>query len=251
MDPADLQRPADPSRGPVRELSVFFPFFNEDANIQRVVDDARRALDDLGLQWEMVLVDDGSADRTPQLADRIAAHDSRIRAVHHPENRGYGAALQTGFRAARLPWVFYTDGDGQFDLADLARVLPLAERFDVVSAYRENRREGFLRRAMAAAWGWLTGRLLGFRIRDVDAAFKLYRREIFDRIPLHSTGALIDAEILARAARAGYTIGQTPVRHFPRRAGTPTGAKPTVILRAFRELWRLRKDIRAQPPRES
>ncbi|HAU37721.1 MAG TPA: glycosyltransferase family 2 protein [Phycisphaerales bacterium] len=225
-------------------LSVFFPCYNEQENVERVTRRAMEALNRLVRQWEIILVDDGSADETGRIADRLAAEDIRIRAVHHERNGGYGRALRTGFAAARLPYVFYTDGDGQFDISELDRLLERIGEAEIVSGYRARRRDGFLRRLNAAGWSWLTQRTLGFRCRDVDSAFKLYRREIFGRFELKSTGALIDAEVLARAVRCGCRIVTVPVTHLPRRAGKQTGAKLRVILRAFRELWQLRRDIR-------
>jgi len=225
-------------------LSVFFPCYNEGENIERVVRTAVEVLDGLVTDWEIIIVNDGSADDTGAVADRLAADNLRIRAVHHERNAGYGMALRTGFTSARKEYVFYTDGDGQFDMAELGRLLELRDSADIISGYRESRREGLLRRMNAKCWGWLVKWLLGFRCRDVDCAFKLYKREIFDRIELRSTGALIDAEVLARAAKLGYTITDTPVTHLPRIAGTQTGAKLSVIIRAFGELFKLRKDIR-------
>ena len=227
----------------IREITVFFPFFNEEGNIERVTRAAVAALERLGLDFEIILVNDGSRDRTGELADRLAAADPRIRAVHHEVNRGYGAALQSGFRSASKAWVFYTDGDGQFDIEQIELLLGLADRYDIVSGYRQNRRDRLIRKINAWGWGVLVRLLLGVGLRDVDSAFKLYRREIFDRIEMKSTGALIDAEILARAARLGYRIGEVPVRHLPRLAGQQTGANVRVILRAFRELFRLRREI--------
>jgi len=236
------------ARTPVTELTVFFPFYNEQENIERVVAEAKAVLDRLGLDWEMILVDDGSRDRTGELADALAGADARIRAIHHTPNRGYGAALQSGFRNATKQWVFYTDGDGQFDFAQIETLLPLAAEFDIVNGYRLDRKDSALRKLNAFCWGTLVKRVLKFRVRDVDSAFKLYRREIFDHIDLKSSGALIDAEILARATRAGYAIGSVGVHHRPRTAGTQTGSNPGVVLRAFRELMKLRKDILATPP---
>ena len=231
----------------VRSLTVFFPFYNEEANIERVVRAAVGTLARLGLDWEIILVDDGSRDRTGELADRLAAENPRIRAIHHKPNRGYGGALQSGFRNATKDWVFYTDGDGQFDIQQIELLLPLAGQYDIVNGYRLNRQDPLIRRINAFCWGALVKYLLKFRARDVDSAFKLYRTEIFRHIDMKSNGALIDAEILARANRAGYTIGHVGVRHLQRVAGQQTGARLTVILRAFEELLRLRKSILATP----
>lgn len=229
-------------------LSAFMPFYNEQGNIRRVAADCVAALERLVEDWELILVNDGSRDDTGPLADELASGDPRIRAVHHQVNRGYGAALQSGFRAARKEYVFYTDGDGQFDVNQLDRLLPLGQRYDIVSGYRLDRREHAVRRLNAWAWGQLVQKLLRFKCRDVDSAFKLYRRVIFEHIDMQSTGALIDAEILARACRAGFTLGEVGVNHRPRLAGTSTGGNLRVILRAFRELCRLRKDILATAP---
>jgi glycosyltransferase involved in cell wall biosynthesis len=231
----------------VRSLTVFFPFYNEEANIERVTRAAVETLERLGLDWEIILVDDGSRDRTNELADRLAAGNPRIHAIHHSPNRGYGGALQSGFRNATKEWIFYTDGDGQFDIDQIELLLPLAGRYDIVNGYRLNRQDSLVRRMNAFCWGTLVKYLLKFQARDVDSAFKLYRAEIFRHIEMKSNGALIDAEILARANRAGYTIGHVGVRHLQRVAGQQTGAKITVILRAFDELLRLRKSILATP----
>jgi glycosyltransferase involved in cell wall biosynthesis len=231
----------------VRSLTVFFPFYNEEANIERVTGAAVETLVRLGLDWEIILVDDGSRDRTGELADRLAAGNPRIRAIHHRPNRGYGGALQSGFRNATKEWIFYTDGDGQFDINQIELLLPLAGRYDIVNGYRLNRQDPLIRRLNAFCWGALVKYLLKFGVRDVDSAFKLYRSEIFRHIEMKSNGALIDAEILARANRAGYTIGQVGVRHLQRVAGEQTGAKLKVIVLAFQELLRLRKEILATP----
>jgi glycosyltransferase involved in cell wall biosynthesis len=227
-------------------LSVFFPCYNEQENVERVTRRACEVLEGMVKDWEIIIVNDGSGDRTGQIADSLAAADPRIKVVHHERNLGYGMALRSGFAAATKPYVFYTDGDGQFDMKELDKLLELREQADIISRYRRQRQDSFIRRLNAGCWGWLVQRALKFRCRDVDSAFKLYRREIFDRIQLKSTGAMIDAEVLARASRLGYTIRTVPVTHLPRRAGTQTGAKLRVILRAFKELLRLRRDILGQ-----
>ncbi|MBN1818055.1 MAG: glycosyltransferase family 2 protein [Sedimentisphaerales bacterium] len=224
-------------------ISVFFPCHNEGASIEELV---RRTCDFLSQQsddFEILIIDDGSTDETGPIADRLAREISVVRVVHHPVNRGYGGALQSGFRAAVKEWVFYTDGDAQFDIYELDAILPLRKQYDIVSCYRLNRQEGWRRKWNAWCWSKLVGLLLGFRLKDVDCAFKLFRRRIFEGMEMKSAGALIDAEILARAKRRGYTIVQQGVHHYPRRAGRPSGAKLSVIVRAFQELFRLRNDI--------
>lgn len=225
-------------------VSVFFPCYNEQGNVGRTVENALRVMEKLDADFEIVIVDDGSSDDTGRIADEIAGRDNRVKVVHHERNLGYGAALQSGFAAATKELVFYTDGDGQFDMNEMPPLLPLMERWDIVSCYRLNRRDPLIRKVNAWAWTKLVCLLFGLKIRDIDCAFKLYKREIFDRIELSSTGALIDAEVLARAARKGYRITQEGVHHYPRTAGVQTGAKPRVVLRAFKELFKLRRQIR-------
>ncbi len=229
-------------RSPV-SISVFFPCFNEQANVARVTEQAVRVLDGLGADYEIIIVNDGSADDTGRIADEIAAGNDRIRVIHHERNLGYGAALQSGFRAARKELVFYTDGDGQFDIGEMPALLPLMADYDIVSCYRIDRQDNLVRKINGWLWTRVVGLVFSMRVRDVDCAFKLYRRRLFDEITMESTGALIDTEILARAIRKGYTITQKGVRHYPRTAGRQTGANLWVVLRAFKELWRLRRRI--------
>ncbi|MEW6198898.1 MAG: glycosyltransferase family 2 protein [Planctomycetota bacterium] len=227
-------------------LTIFYPCYNEEANVERVtraaVEVGRRIADDL----EVLIVNDGSRDRTGEIADRLAAEIPEVRAVHNRPNQGYGGALTRGFREATKNWIFYTDGDGQFDLNELPRLLPLLEMHDVVSCYRLNRQDPWVRKLNAWAWSTLVNLLFAIRLRDIDCAFKIYPKTFVDRIELHSRGALIDTEMLAKARNLGLRIAQLGVHHYPRTAGQQTGANLRVILRAFRELFRLYRQIKRE-----
>ncbi len=225
------------------DVSVFFPCYNEEENVEPTTLAALRACDRLLDDYEIIIVNDGSSDRTGEIADRLAVEHSRVRAVHNQPNRGYGGALQRGIAEAQKSYIFYTDGDGQFDFEELEKVLPLMRKYDIVSPYRMDRQDPIHRRVNAACWGMLVRRLFSLSVRDIDCAFKLFPRRLFQEIELRSEGALIDTEILARAKRRGYTIGQVGVHHYARTAGESTGANPKVILRAFAELWALRGAI--------
>jgi len=242
---ADADGAADPrgDLGSVVSITVFFPCHNEQDNVSRVTRQAVTVLEGLGADYEVIVVDDGSTDATGQIADELAAANPCVRVIHHPGNLGYGAALQSGFRAATREWVFYTDGDGQFDIGEMPALLPLLAEYDIVSCYRVNRQDNIVRKINGWLWTRVICLAFSLKIRDVDCAFKLYRRAIFDKIKMESTGALIDTEILARAARKGYRITQRGVHHYPRTAGRQTGANLRVILRAFKELWQLRRRI--------
>jgi glycosyltransferase involved in cell wall biosynthesis len=237
------QSPHEPQSPP--SITVFFPCYNEQESVSKVTRQALDVLQNLGADYEINIVNDGSSDRTGPAADRLAAEHARVRVIHHPHNRGYGAALQSGFRAAAKELVFYTDGDAQFDLAELPPLLPLLAEYDIVSCYRLDRQDPFVRRLNGWLWTRLVGLVFALHVRDIDCAFKLYKRVIFDNIKMESTGALIATEILARAAKKGYRITQQGVHHYPRTAGKPTGGNLKVILRAFHELWKLRRRIRA------
>jgi glycosyltransferase involved in cell wall biosynthesis len=224
-------------------ISAFFPCYNEQAAVEPLTRKMVAVLQKLSDNFEVIIVDDGSKDHTPVIADRLAGEIPQVRVVHHANNSGYGAALQSGFRAAAKELVFYTDGDNQFDVEELADILPWMDSCDIVSCYRLNRQEGVVRKLNAACWTRLVCFLFGMKLRDVDCAFKLYHRRIFDGMNLVSTGALIDTEVLARATKKGCTITQYGVHHYPRMAGKPTGAKLSVIVRAFKELFRLYRII--------
>jgi len=227
-------------------ISVFFPCHNEEANVENTTLAALHAVQRISDDFEVIIVNDGSRDRTAEIADRLARAHPRVRAVHNHTNLGYGGALQRGFREASKEWVFYTDGDGQFDFEEIEKLLPLLDRYDIISAYRTNRRDSFIRKLNAFAWTTLVNVVFGLWLRDIDCAFKIYPRVLFDTITMKSMGALIDVEVLARAKRLGYTIGQVGVTHYPRTAGEQSGANLRVILRAFKELCKLAGDIRRE-----
>lgn len=224
-------------------LTVFFPCYNEEKNVERTTAAALQACRRLADDFEIIIVNDGSTDRTAELADRLAAEHPQVRAVHNSPNLGYGGALQRGYREATKEWVFYTDGDGQFDFEEIEKLIPLLDEYDVVSGYRLDRCDPWVRKLNAWCWTKLVNLLLGMRLRDIDCAYKIFPRRLFEQIELWSMGALIDAEVLAKAARLGYRIGQVGVHHYPRTVGQQTGANLRVILRAFQELFRLRKRI--------
>lgn len=228
---------------PVRSISVFFPCYNEEGNVERTTIAALKTCTRLFSDFEIIIVNDGSRDRTAEIAEGLARQHPQVRAVHNNPNRGYGGALQRGFREAKKDWVFYTDGDGQFDFEEMEKLLPLVEQYDIASAYRIDRQDAPMRKVNAFFWNTLVNFVFKLHIRDIDCAFKLYPRNLFDAIEMKSSGALIDTEVLARSKRLGCTIGQVGVNHFPRTAGSQTGAKLSTIFHAVRELFALRREI--------
>lgn len=208
----------------------------------RVVRVALREIARRGGDGEVVVVDDGSTDGTGVAARAVG--DPRVRVVRHGVSRGYGAALRTGFGHARGGLVFFTDADGQFDVAELGRLEAWVTRFDLVVGYRAPRRDGWYRGALGWGWSRLLDTTLGVGVRDVDCAFKLVRRQALLDLGLVSRGAFVNGELLARARARGLSVKEVPVTHFPRPAGVASGARLRVGARAVRELCQLAPELR-------
>jgi glycosyltransferase involved in cell wall biosynthesis len=223
-------------------LSYFFPAHNEAANLQGLVEEALATLPVLADTFEIVIVDDGSKDATPALADALAAVHPEVRAVHHPTNLGYGAALRTGFAAARFDYLAFTDGDRQFKVADLGRLIERlqAGSADAVVGYRIQRADPLVRTVYARLYRLANRIFFGLTVRDVDCACKLFKRAALEGVSVESGGAFFSAELLIKLKARGRRIDQVGVRHYPRTAGSPTGAKPQVVFRAVRDFWALR-----------
>jgi glycosyltransferase involved in cell wall biosynthesis len=237
----------------VARLSYFFPAHNEEANVAGLVEEALAVLPSLAETFEIIVVNDGSRDRTRAIADELtAAHPGVVRAVHHPVNRGYGGALRSGFGAARYELVAFTDGDRQFQVADLGRLtarLVESDAPDVVVGHRIERADPLIRRIYARAYRLANRLFFGLRVTDVDCACKLFRREALDGIRVDSDGAFFSAELLIKLRASGRLVVEVGVPHYARTAGSPTGAKPQVILRAVRDFWRLRLHLWANRDR--
>jgi hypothetical protein len=231
-----------------KSLSVIFPAFNEEENIRAVVEDACRIISKFAPVFEIIVVNDGSKDRTGEICDDLALEFPDVRVVHHAENMGYGAAVKTGIEQARHDIIFFTDSDGQFDLREVATLLEQTDAYDIVAGYRARRHDPPHR--LLFAWGWniLVRRVLGIRIRDIDCAFKAFKRHVFDSIQIQSSGAMVNTEIFAQASAFGMTVKELPVSHFPRRHGEPTGDNVAVISKAFQELIRMRRSLHTVTP---
>jgi len=218
-------------------LSVIMPAHNEEEAIASTVHEVIDTLSVWMQDFEIIVVNDGSQDRTGIILDTIAAAHPCLKVIHHTVNQGYGAALVSGFEAVNKDLAFFMDSDGQFDIHDLEHFFPLLEEYDAVLGYRINRQDTWMRKVNAWGWKILEGMILGVYVRDVDCAFKLYPAQFFREHRLETRGAMINAEILYKFTRAGYTYTQVGVHHLPRRGGRATGARPSVILCAFRELF--------------
>jgi len=228
-------------------ISAVLPAYNEEKIISDTATSMAATLAKFTDDYEVIVVNDGSFDATKEIVEALSAENPRIRCVSHKVNRGYGAALGTGFAAATKELIFLTDGDKQFDAGEVAGFLPYIEEADLVIGYRSPRMDPLMRRLNGWGWNMIVRLLFGYVARDVDCAFKLFRRSVLDNVHVESVGATFSAEFLIKARRQGYRIVELRATHFPRKAGRATGAKLSVILKAFRELIKLRLTLSKSP----
>ena len=228
----------------IEEISVFFPFWNEEKNIENVIKNAIAVIGKIAKKWEIVMVDDGSSDNTLRLAKVLADRNPNLKVVSHQPNRGYGAALKEGFANAKYDIIVFTDGDNQFDFSEVSRFIEKTDKADIVIGYREKRLDHPFRHVLMnllKIWDFL---FFGFYFRDIDCGFKMFKKSALEKIlPLKSEGAMITTEILAKAKRKKLKIVQVQVSHYPRIYGDQSGGNVRVILRAIRESLRLWFDL--------
>jgi glycosyltransferase involved in cell wall biosynthesis len=224
-------------------LSVVLPAYNEEANVESAVEGVSSVAQQLGIDHEIILVNDGSTDRTGEIARELMQRIPNFRLVEHYPNRGYGGSLRAGFAAATGDLITFIPADNQFDFREISRLLERLDEADIVSGYRAERQDTFIRKLNALGWNTLVRLLFGYLCRDIDCGFKLFRREVLERVTIVSDGAMIDTEFLAGARARGFRIAEVPVIHLPRVAGEATGANLKVIAKAFRDLVRFRQRL--------
>lgn len=227
-------------------LSIFFPAFNEEANLEKTIGRALEVVRGLVeiKKFEIIIVNDGSTDRTGEIADRLVSEISEVRAVHHSPNHGYGGALKTGFKEAKYPWVCFTDSDGQFDFAEITKFLEKVNEADLILGYRIGRADSFLRRLYTWGWALLPRIFFGLKVRDYSCGFKLIKKEVFEAVqPLVGEEKVTQIEMLVKAGRKGFKFAEVGVHHYPRTAGTQTGANLKVVLKSLKDLLTLRRHL--------
>jgi len=221
-------------------ISVVLPAYNEEENIEAVLNQALDVLPDLIDDFEVIVVNDGSTDGTAGIVHSIVSeHHPYVRLLSHTSNQGYGAALRTGFSRARHELVFYTDADRQFDIAELAYFLPFMAEYDVVVGFRVYRYDAVLRSILSWTYNRIVRVLFRVRVRDVDCSFKLFRREVLDKITVESTDFFVDTELVAKARKWNFRIAEKGVRHYPRVAGATTVVAGNIpqTLRTVARMW--------------
>jgi glycosyltransferase involved in cell wall biosynthesis len=220
-------------------LTIFFPAYNEQDNIRKTLEAALAIGSSVTRQLEILVVDDASGDNTASTVLQLAEDHPEVRLIKHMRNQGYGQAVKTGLQAATGEYVFFADADLQFDLQELAYLVPHAENYDVVIGYRANRQDSWLRLVNAKGWSILNRIFFDLHVKDIDCAFKLLRREVVQAVPLVSSGAMLSAELLIRLRQQGLSFKEIPVTHYPRVSGIATGARPSVIVKALQEMTQL------------
>jgi glycosyltransferase involved in cell wall biosynthesis len=227
-------------------LSIVFPAYNEEKNITISIDRAQFYAKRRNIDYEIIVVDDGSRDATAKMVSDEIKADERVKLIRHKKNQGYGATVCDGLNAASKDFVFFTDSDLQFDINELDQFIKKIEGYDAVIGYRNPRRDPLMRLVNAWGWKYLIALVFGVKVGDLDCAFKLFRRDVLKKIKVKSRGAMFSAELIIRLIINKNKISQLPVNHYKRVAGNPTGAKLSVIFRAFKELFAIRAELNGE-----
>lgn len=228
----------------LKSLSVFLPAYNEEDSIASTVEGVVEVLKSLKVDWEVLVINDGSRDKTADVVKNLEKKYLSVRLINHETNKGYGHALKTGFAQAKYPWVAFVDSDGQFDFAEIKKLIAKTDEADVILGYRLNRADPFQRRIFTWGWKMLAMVLLGLNVRDYSCGFKLIKKKVVDDIsPIESEEKVTQIEMLIKAKKKGYKFAEVGVHHYARKAGVPTGANFSVVKKSFSDMLKLWQQI--------
>jgi len=222
---------------------MVFPAYNEEANLDKLIKDADQTAQKLTDDYEIIIVDDGSTDNTPEILKNLKKEFTNLVVYTHSPNKGYTAALRTGFTNAKKDLVFYSDADNQFILSEISLLLMKIDSNDLVVGYRKDRQDPWIRKFVSRCFNIMSHSIFKFTVRDVDCAFKLFRREVFDKIKINSDHFMVDTEIMSKAALFGFRTDETGVTHLPRTAGETT-VKPTDVIKTLKGMAKLHKELK-------
>lgn len=227
----------------ISELSLFFPCYNEEKNIEKTVTAALLVLPRVANKWEILLINDGSKDKTGKIIDSLAKKHKNIRTIHHAVNRGYGAAVKSGLYNSRYDWITFTDSDGQFDFSEITSFIEKQRETnaDLVVGYYKKRQVSKFKILTSKMWELAVFILFGLKVHDIDCGFKFISKKVIQSIPelTSERGAFISSEFLIKAKKGKFKIVEIPVTHYPRVAGLGTGRNIDVIIESFKDLLKL------------
>lgn len=228
----------------LKSLSVFMPAYNEEGSIVSTVEGVVKVLTGLNIEWEILVINDGSKDNTAGVVKTLESKYPGVRLISHDVNKGYGHALKTGFAQAKYPWVAFVDSDGQFDFEEIKNLIEKTDEADVILGYRLNRADPFQRRIFTWGWKMLALVLLGLNVRDYSCGFKLIKKKVIESIwPIESEEKVTQIEMLIKAKKKGFKFAEVGVHHYPRTAGIPTGANLAVVRKSFADMLKLWKNL--------
>lgn len=232
----------------ISEISFFLPCYNEEKNVKKSVTEVKKVLEKIADKWEIIIVDDGSKDKTGAIADDLSNKIKRVHVVHNRPNKGYGGALKSGFEASQYEWVAFADSDGQFDYSEIVKFIEKQKQTnaDLVLGVRGKRADSFMRKLFTLVWSKILPRvLLGLRVTDYSCGFKLIRKSVYESVqPLVGEEKVTQIELLTKAQRKGYTFAEIKVKHLPRQFGHQTGADLKVIIKSIKDLLKLWAQLR-------
>jgi glycosyltransferase involved in cell wall biosynthesis len=234
---------ADTTGAHTESVTVFFPVYNDEATVRLVTEKALAVCAQLTDAYEVIIVDDGSPDASGEIADELACEHAQVRAVHHPTNRGYGAAVRTGLAESRHEWICFTDGDDEYDLRDLRKLWRLRHRYDLIITFRYARRYSGLRILVSRVYNVVLRQLFYTRYRDVSTGLRLVRKQVVDELVLEATSPFIGAEIAIKAMLKGYRVGEMGIQTFPRQFGTGNSTSPHNIYRTITDMLRCHRTV--------
>ena len=224
----------------IRELSVFFPAYNEAKNIENTVLSAKKVLKRVAETWEILVINDGSEDKTAEIVESLGREDTRIKVISHKINKGYGATLKTGFKKAKYEWVAFADSDGQFNFSEITKFLEKKDEADLILGFRKKRADSLLRKIFTWGWNLFPKIILGMKAKDYSCGFKMIKKKVFEDIqPLVGEEKVTQIELLVKAQRMGFKFAEVGVSHYPRKAGHATGANIKVVIRSIFDLMNL------------
>lgn len=224
-------------------ITFFCPALNEEKNLKPLIDSLLVTLPKFAEDFEVIIIDDGSTDSTFSIANSLAQSNPRIRVIHHKKNLGYGVSLAEGFKGARCDWVMYTDADFQYDLAEALPYVGLLNNHDILSGFVTKKATSLARELQSKVYNTLVRILFGINIKDINCASKIYSKKVIDAIEIKSKGFFVDAEMVIKASRLGYSIAQYPITHLRRNSGVATGSRPSLIFQNIFEMLRFRLGI--------